>query len=304
MRGMDLEKLKTLVNVADVGSLSMAAKLHNTHQSLVSRQISALERDWGERVFHRTGRGVALTEFGQRVIPGVRALVLESERLAADIRGNDDNLAADVGIGVHGSMVHPLVSRIYKAVRELSTGIKLQIHEGSVSQLEQWLAGGQVDIAIHYSYRDRFSDPTAVLARTPLFLVGPAGDALTARPHVQFSELGGLPLVLPSFRCAVRPYIEQMASKHHVALRTVAEAETLLTLKEVVTHSGVYGIFNDGAVDAEISRGLLQMTPIVNPTPEASVVLSVTTHHPLPRTSRLVAQLVRRTFLSGRHTEV
>src|SRR5207253_8933108 len=49
------------VRVVAAGSLSKAAVLLDMPQSMVSRNIALLESQCGERLFHRTGRGVVLT---------------------------------------------------------------------------------------------------------------------------------------------------------------------------------------------------------------------------------------------------
>ena len=47
----------------------------DSNQSLLSRQLNALERECGARLFNRTGRGVELSDVGQRIFPQVKALV-------------------------------------------------------------------------------------------------------------------------------------------------------------------------------------------------------------------------------------
>ncbi len=66
---MEFARLKLFIQVAEAGSLSKAAVLLDSVQSAISRQIAALERDCGRRLFDRTGRGVTLTDFGKRVFP-------------------------------------------------------------------------------------------------------------------------------------------------------------------------------------------------------------------------------------------
>jgi Bacterial regulatory helix-turn-helix protein, lysR family len=66
---MDLKQLKTFVEVADNGSYARTANLVGTAQSALSRQLSALERGLGGRLFHRNGRGVVLTELGRACCP-------------------------------------------------------------------------------------------------------------------------------------------------------------------------------------------------------------------------------------------
>jgi LysR family nitrogen assimilation transcriptional regulator len=66
---MDLAGLRLFVQVAEAGSLSRAATGLETTQPAISRRIAAFEQAWGGRLFHRTGRGVMLTDLGERVLP-------------------------------------------------------------------------------------------------------------------------------------------------------------------------------------------------------------------------------------------
>jgi len=53
--------------VAQHGSLSRAAKISHQAQSLISRKLAQLEQDWGDRLFHRTGRGVGVQRTAQAI---------------------------------------------------------------------------------------------------------------------------------------------------------------------------------------------------------------------------------------------
>ena len=58
----DLHKWRAFVAIGELGSLTRAALFLDSNQSLLSRQLNALERDCGSRLFTRTGRGVELSE--------------------------------------------------------------------------------------------------------------------------------------------------------------------------------------------------------------------------------------------------
>ena len=74
---MDYAAWKLFIDAAELGSLSKVAVAYGTSQPHISRQISELEQECGGRLFQRTGRGVVLTELGQRVAPKVRAWLAE-----------------------------------------------------------------------------------------------------------------------------------------------------------------------------------------------------------------------------------
>ncbi|MBA8903913.1 LysR family transcriptional regulator [Phyllobacterium sp. P30BS-XVII] len=61
---MDIEELRTFVEVADAGGVSPAARRLGVSKSIVSRRLARLEADLGVQLLSRTTRGAALTEAG------------------------------------------------------------------------------------------------------------------------------------------------------------------------------------------------------------------------------------------------
>lgn len=61
---MELEDLRTFVQVADAGGVSSAARRLGVAKSIVSRRLFRLEADLGVQLLARTTRGAALTEAG------------------------------------------------------------------------------------------------------------------------------------------------------------------------------------------------------------------------------------------------
>jgi DNA-binding transcriptional LysR family regulator len=61
---VDIEELRTFVEVADAGGISAAALRLGVAKSIVSRRLARLEADLGVQLLSRTTRGAALTEAG------------------------------------------------------------------------------------------------------------------------------------------------------------------------------------------------------------------------------------------------
>src|SRR5258708_30540674 len=61
---MDIEDLRTFVDVADAGGVSSAARRLGVSKSIVSRRLFRLEAELGVQLLARTTRGAALTEAG------------------------------------------------------------------------------------------------------------------------------------------------------------------------------------------------------------------------------------------------
>jgi DNA-binding transcriptional LysR family regulator len=99
----DLNNVRYLLEAADGGSFSAAARLFGVPPSLVSRRIARLEKEVGARLFQRTTRSLTLTDAGQAFLAharaGMHAFALAHESLAdtqGDLRGRV-RLSAPVG---------------------------------------------------------------------------------------------------------------------------------------------------------------------------------------------------------------
>ena len=145
---MDYAAWKLFLDAADLGSLSKVAVTYGTSQPHISRQIGELEHQCGGRLFERTGRGVTLTELGQRIAPKIRAWLANTEQLLNDVRTSAGTPIGKVRIGSLPSTAHPLVTTLYKRLKEQYPLVQLAVREGQGAQLETWLEDGTVDLAI------------------------------------------------------------------------------------------------------------------------------------------------------------
>ena len=82
---MDLKELRAFCSVASGGGFSRAAAALGVAQSVLSRQVSALEAELGGRLFHRTGRGALPTELGLALLPRAKGVLAESEQLVVSV---------------------------------------------------------------------------------------------------------------------------------------------------------------------------------------------------------------------------
>src|SRR5262249_57860371 len=122
----------------------------------------------------RTGRGVVLTELGQRIVPKVRAWLASTEELANDVRSSAGTPIGKVRIGSLPSTAHPLVSTLYRRLKERYPLIELAVREGQGAQLETWLEDGSVDLAILYRTSPAPKNGDTYLVETATYLVGAA----------------------------------------------------------------------------------------------------------------------------------
>jgi DNA-binding transcriptional LysR family regulator len=287
------------MDAAELGSLSKVALAYGTSQPHISRQIGALEAVCGGRLFQRTGRGVILTELGQRIAPKVRAWLAGTEQLANDVRASAGTPIGKVRIGSLPSTAHPLVSTLYRRLKERYPLVQLAVREGQGAQLETWLEDGSVDLALLFRTSPTPKDGDVYLVETSTYLVSAANDPLTSRPTIRFSALHDLPLVLFCRPSSWRNHLEQIAAERGVSLNVALEADSLSLQTQIVSDGGIYTLLGPYAIAAAAKERNLRASKLVAPVVTRHIALAMSRHGELTLACRTVMQAIREIAKSG-----
>lgn len=273
---MEYAAWKLFIDAAELGSLSKVASAYGTSQPHISRQISVLEQECGGRLFQRTGRGVVLTELGQRIAPKVRAWMASTDQLANEVRSSAGTPIGKVRIGSLPSTAHPLVSTVYRRLREQYPLIELSVREGQGSQLETWLEDGSVDLAILYRTSETPKSGDTYLVETSTYLVGGAGDSLTSQRTVPFTALHNLPLILFCRPSGWRNYLEDVSAANGISLNVVLEADSLSLQTHIASEGGIYALLGPYAIAEATKKYRIQSSKLVKPVVTRHIALTTT----------------------------
>jgi DNA-binding transcriptional LysR family regulator len=286
--------VQLFLDVAEAGSLSKVAARRQTVQSHVSRQITEFERQCGGRLFRRTGRGVELTELGERAAARLRVWLADTEQLTQSLRSDAGQLVGAVRLGVIPSAAHPLVTRLFERLHAEHPGVHLDVIEAQGAELDALLDAGAVDLAILFRFQRPSSREETLLCEAHTFLVSAPGDALTREPTLPFVRLAGLRLVLPRRPSHWRNALDEAAKSLGFKLDAVAEADSLTVQKELVAgRPGLYSILGPYAFAAELRSGRLQATRLVRPDLVRHVTLALPRQGKLSPACRVVAKTVQ-----------
>jgi DNA-binding transcriptional LysR family regulator len=172
--------------------------------------------------------------------------------------------------------------------------VSLKILEGSSGQVEEWLADARVDIAILYRYGPTLPELEQSLAMVDSYLIGPAGDKLTAAPEVAFRTLDELPFILPGAPNGLRTALEAMARQQHLKLGAAIEADSLPLQKSLVATERLYTVLPLHAVWSEVQDGRLQAARIIDPPFQRTVAMaSAKSKGPTRAVSVVASQIVK-----------
>src|SRR5207247_10433849 len=82
---LELRQLRSLVALAETGTVSRAAERVHLTQSALSHQLKALESHYGAAVVKRHGQSVKLTESGQRLVTLAQSVMGEVQTAERDL---------------------------------------------------------------------------------------------------------------------------------------------------------------------------------------------------------------------------
>lgn len=290
---MELRSLRAFAEVADAGSFSRAATALGIAQSALSRQVSALEREVGGRLFHRTGRGVALTELGVRLAPRARALMAGAGEFLAMGRDARASPAGDVELALLPPMARQLAGPLCARLRRDFPRIRLRAREGYSGDIEEWLETGRVEVAVFNRYRGAPARDAEPLLRSEMHLVGARDHPAVRPPEVPFRALAGIPLAVPRRPNALTALLTSLAASRRIQLDFAMEANSTSIIADAVANAGICTVFPRLAVAGELDEGTLRAARIVNPVIVQTTWLAIGTHRPATEAARVVARLIR-----------
>lgn len=289
---MELKPLDWFLCIAESGSLSKAALELDVSQSMLSRGIHELEHELGQRLFHRTGRGMHPTEFGQRMLPIARRAALEVTRFNDESKALRGKLSGTVAIGLPGSVAARVVAPLVQLSHERYPEVSLRFVEGLSGGIEERLAARRIDIGLVFLPASRVSRAMVRLASSSLYLVGPRGDPLTAKRAVSLSRVAATPVMLPGRPHSVRTMVEDVCAARGFALTLLCEIESLLAIKETVAAGCGYTIAGYDSVANDVAAGRLQAAPIKDPVISRLLVMTTGPKNSLTTAARAIAGLV------------
>ncbi len=299
---MNVSVARLFLEVADARSLSKVAAHRQTVQSHVSRQITAFEKACGGRLFHRTGRGVELTAFGERAATRLRAWLQATEQLEQELRSESGRLMGEVRLGIIPSAAHPLVTHLFTVLQARHPGVRLDITEGQGAELDAMLDGGAVDLAVLFRFRKPGGNDERQLGVANTYVVSAPGDPLTCTPTLNFASLNGLSLVLPRRPSHWRSALDDTARSLGFQLKAVAEADSLTVQKELAARTpGLYSVLGQYSISMELNAGRLQASRLVRPDLCRYVTLSFPKQGKLSPACRVVAQAIEQLVESWGH---
>ncbi len=248
MQGFDLEQLRTLVAVADAGSLTAAAPRVYLSQSSVSEQIRKLEERAGQSLLTRSKAGVAPTEAGTRLLGHARRLLALSDEAFRDLRG--ETLQGELRLAVTDYFRPGDLTRLLGRLGERYPQVRLHVTILKSDALRAAYAHGDFDVGLAMNIAGAStaaaSGSGAVLRRESLAWLGAAGLRVERGEPVRL-------LALPD-TCSLHQFTVALLRRRRVPYVLAHVASGVAGLQSALAAGLGVACLNESAIGEGIAR--------------------------------------------------
>ncbi|WP_045226352.1 HTH-type transcriptional regulator CysB [Methyloterricola oryzae] len=259
---MKLQQLRYIWEISQHElNVSATADSLFTSQPGISKQVRQLEDELGMRIFARNGKHLTeVTEAGKQII----ALAGEILGKVQDIRHiaqehKNDKIGALSIATTHTQARYALPAIVQEFMRRYP-GIKLNMHQGTPTQIAELASRGLVDMAIATEGMELFEN----LVMLPCYewnrcVLVPRGHPLTLAKELRLEDVAAYPIITYVFGFTGRSQLDQAFEKRRIHPQVALTAVDADVIKTYVRLGLGVGIVARMAYDPVADRDLVPL---------------------------------------------
>jgi DNA-binding transcriptional LysR family regulator len=215
---MEMSQIRYVLAAARTLNFTRAAADCNVSQPALTKAIKILEGELGTPLFHREGKRILLSTFGQSMLPHLQRILDEAE-VTKSLAQNFKLLnQVPVRVGVMSTVGHVRLSRFLAEFQQKFEGIEVAVSECAATALSAQLHEGDLDLAV-LNPREIKSDAfhTHDLYRERYIVVFPPEHRLASTDSVKLNDLSGERYV-DRLACEMREMVMEACQQMDVEL--------------------------------------------------------------------------------------
>lgn len=194
------DRYEIFLKVCETGSFSRAAEALSYTQSAISQMMAGLEEELGVQLFARVNRGVQLTDHGRQLVPYIREMVNQKDRLRQAAFNINHKIEGTLRVGSFSSVTSLWMPQVIQHFRRHYPKVRVELLDGNYDEIRDWIIHGQVDcgflsaiVADDLRFYPLWEDP--------LCAVFPEDHPLSRQQRVTLPELFQYPLIIETPGC-------------------------------------------------------------------------------------------------------
>ena len=257
---MKLQQLRYIVEIRRQGlNVSEAAESLFTSQPGISKQVKLLEDELGVTIFERSGKRFSgLTEPGKAILAIAERILREADNLkraSSDFASGTTGRLVLAATHTQARYALPVVVRDFVARHPT---LKLEMHQGSPTQIAEWVVAGEADIGIATEALDQYPQLITLPVRQwSHCVIAPEGHPILESVPLALDELARWPLITYDTAFTGRSRINRAFERIGAVPNIVLTALDSDVIKTYVSLGLGLGIISALAFDAQRDAGLV-----------------------------------------------
>jgi DNA-binding transcriptional LysR family regulator len=256
-----IDKLRTLVILAECNTFTEAAEKLYCSQPTVSMQIQALEEIFGVKLFDRIGRNIFINQNGKELLLYAQKIMSLFDE--AQLHFKDKEKAAQKELSIYASnyisiYILPIILGNFKK-KYPNINIKLQNY--SYAEILNLIFSNKIDGAYMPFYElnsidSRLSIET--LVEDPFVLTVSPSHPWAKKEIITKDNLEQETILLPQSTSAMKIFLENHIKSNDITINNVIELSNIEAIKKGVISNLGFSIIPKLAIETELQQGFLK----------------------------------------------
>lgn len=260
---MDIKQLKYFTYVAELGSYTRASEVIDIAQPVLSRQIRQLEIELRKNLLLRHGRGVILTEAGEKLLKYSRQILQLIDAAQEDLNQIDGKIIGHITLGLPPTLARIISIDIIKSFEIEFPDASLTLTEALTINIEENINLGRIDLGLVNSPTTSPSIQTKLLASEELCLVCHTDYPINLNGNnISLLEIANIPLILPSTNNTFRVLLEKEMLKYNLKPNIAWEIDSVGIIIELVASNIGCAILPASFQNFIKQKGIFKTIPI------------------------------------------
>jgi DNA-binding transcriptional LysR family regulator len=203
---MDLYQIRYFMAIVETGGFTKAAERLFVSQPSLSAGIKKLEQELGVTLFERGGRRAVPTTAGKFFLEKATIILREYEATLQKLKEFQQQPTLRIGT-IRSIRITRLADLLSTFQRQHPT-VLFKLLDGSVHQLREWLAAGDIDLAITVLDQEKSKTSQPLFQQRRMLAVSKT-HPLAQRNSVKLADLTGQPFIQRS-HCELFAETEQL----------------------------------------------------------------------------------------------
>ncbi|SHE48616.1 transcriptional regulator, LysR family [Seinonella peptonophila] len=259
-----LEPLLIFVTVVEQKNFSRAAKLLHISQPSVSLHIQNLEKEFGNKLFHRSPQYVQVTAAGELLYQSAKKMITYYQLVQEQIDQLKNRVTGKMNVGASYTIGEYILPYLLEKYIKQYPLVDLEVTIKNTTQIMNELTGGQLDLAlVEGKVQDTGCLISTFMIDELILLVSPS-HPLASHPAIQPTMLHDHVWILREQGSGTRHYEDHLINHFKLRVKKSFIFSSNQGVKEAIIAGLGIAILSRLTVRREVENGVLREIPIHN----------------------------------------